>query len=289
MRAVGDDLDVLLDQAVDDPADRLFVAGDGARGEDHPVAGRERGARMLLLGHPRQRRARLALASRRQRQHFVARQPLERVGAEERRQAVEIAAFAGDRDDALHRPPHHQHLPPGRQPRLRRGAQPRDVGGEGGDDDAGFRLGDELAQRARDVGLRRALALAHDIGGIADQREHALVAERAQPRLVGAAADAGVLVDLPVAGVDDEAGGGADGERRALGDRMRDGDEFDVERADLDAAAERRRCGSGFSARRARSGGAPRRGRRRSASCRRGRRWTATAPPRSRCDPRARG
>ena len=38
MGAVGDDLDALGDQAVDDPADRLLVAGDGAGGKDHPVA-----------------------------------------------------------------------------------------------------------------------------------------------------------------------------------------------------------------------------------------------------------
>ena len=40
MRAVGDDLDALLDQPVDDAADRLLVAGNGARGIDHAVAAR---------------------------------------------------------------------------------------------------------------------------------------------------------------------------------------------------------------------------------------------------------
>ena len=93
---VGDDLDALLGQAVDDLADRLFVAGNRARGEDHPVAGGERRARMLFLRHARQRGARFALAAGRQRQNFVARQAFERIGAEERRQAVEIAAFARD-------------------------------------------------------------------------------------------------------------------------------------------------------------------------------------------------
>ena len=38
MGAVGDDLDALRHQAVDDGAHRLFVAGNGARGKDHAVA-----------------------------------------------------------------------------------------------------------------------------------------------------------------------------------------------------------------------------------------------------------
>ena len=193
---------------------------------------------MLLLGHARQRRARLALAARRQRQHLVARQAVERIGAEKRRYAVEIAAFARDRNDALHRATHHQHLPSGGQPRFRRRAQPRYIGSEGGDDDAALRFADKLMQGAGDVGLGRAFALAHDIGGIADHRQHALVAERAQTRLVGGRADARRQINLPIAGMDDEAGRGADGERRALGDRMGDGDELDLERPEFDPAAD---------------------------------------------------
>ena len=40
-------------------------------------------------------------------------------------------------------------------------------------------LGDQFGSVLRDIGLRRRAALAHRIGGIADQREAALVAERA--------------------------------------------------------------------------------------------------------------
>ena len=94
-----------------------------------------------------------------------------------------------------------------------------------------------LGEALGDIGLRRALALAQHVGRIADQREHALFAELAQPRLVGDAADQRRRVDLPVAGMDDEAGRGADRQRAALGDRMGDGDEFDVERPDVDPLA----------------------------------------------------
>ena len=71
---------------------------------------------------------------------------------------------------------------------------------------------------------------------IADERQHALVAERREARLVGRQAEDRSRVDLPVARMDDESGRRADRERRALGYRMGDRDEFDVERADLDAA-----------------------------------------------------
>ena len=43
------------------------------------------------------------------------------------------------------------------------------------------------------------------------------------------------LIDLEVAGVDDDAGRRVDGQRHAVGDAVRDADELDLERADGDA------------------------------------------------------
>ncbi len=94
---------------------------------------------MLVLGHARERRARLALAAGREREDLVARQALERVHAEELRHAVEHAAFARDRDDPLHRAPQNADLPAGGESRLGCSAQPRDIGGEGGDDHPALR------------------------------------------------------------------------------------------------------------------------------------------------------
>ena len=54
MRAIGDDGDVLVDQAVDHAADFLFVSGNGARGEDHRVALAERHVGMIVLRDARQ-------------------------------------------------------------------------------------------------------------------------------------------------------------------------------------------------------------------------------------------
>ena len=115
-------------------------------------------------------------------------------------------------------------------------AQPSDVRGESRHDDAALGVAHEFGEALGDIGFRRAFALAQNIGGIADEREHALFAERPQPRFVGEAADERRRVDLPVAGMHDEPRRRADRERAALGDRMRDGDELDVERADVDPA-----------------------------------------------------
>ena len=179
LRAVGDDFDALRDEAVDDLADRLLVARNGARGEDDDVAGRERRGRVLVFGDARERRARLALAARRQSQNLVARNAVEMILAEERRQAVEIAAFARHRDDALHRAADHHDLLAVGDPRLRRRAKARHIGGESRDDDAARRLADQRGKIGRDIGLRRALPFAQHIGRIADQRQHAFIAQRA--------------------------------------------------------------------------------------------------------------
>ena len=63
MGAIGDDLDALVDQAVDDGADRLLVAGNGARRKNHAVALVQGHLRMIVIGDARQRRARLALTA----------------------------------------------------------------------------------------------------------------------------------------------------------------------------------------------------------------------------------
>ena len=60
---VGEDIAAGAREVVLDAPDRLLVAGNGARGEDHDVALVERDLRMLLLGDARERRALLALAA----------------------------------------------------------------------------------------------------------------------------------------------------------------------------------------------------------------------------------
>ncbi len=68
-------------------------------------------------------------------------------------------------------------------------------------------------------------------------RSTPLVAELGEPADVGLQAVDGRVVELPVAGVDDAPGGRLEHDRDAVGDRVRDADEVERERADLDRLA----------------------------------------------------
>ncbi len=98
---------------------------------------------------------------------------------------------------------------------------------------------DQFGKRLGDVGFRRRAAVADGVGGIADERQHALVAERREPRRVGRRAKERRRIDLPVAGMQHDAGRRADRERVRFRNRMRDVDEFDRERAERQMPAKR--------------------------------------------------
>ena len=113
------------------------------------------------------------------------------------------------------------------------------MGGERRHRDARRRGADELGQRLRHIGFRGRAAVAHGVGGIADQRQHALVAQRGKLRLVGRRAEERRRIDLPVAGMQHGAARRADRERVRFRDRVRDVDEVDRERTKRQAPAER--------------------------------------------------
>ena len=112
--------------------------------------------------------------------HLVGRQIAVGSIAAEILHAVEIAGLARDLHDALHGAADHHDFAAGGARGLGDRAHARHIGGECRDRDAARRGADQLGERLRDVGLRGRAALAHRIGGIADQRQAALVAERAR-------------------------------------------------------------------------------------------------------------
>ena len=81
---VGDDLAALPGEAVLDLGDRLLVAGNGARGEDHQIALAERDRRVVVFGDAGERGAGLALAAGAQQQNLVGLQIGELVLVERR-------------------------------------------------------------------------------------------------------------------------------------------------------------------------------------------------------------
>ena len=194
---------------------------------------------MIAVGDARERRARLALAAGAERHDLVGRQVAVDIDVAEILDAVEIAGLARHLRDAVHRAPDQHHLAVAGRRRQRHRPDARHVGGEGGDADAAGRARDQIGKRVADIGFRGRAALAHRIGGIAEQREAAVIAERAQLGLVGRRTDHRCRIDLPVAGVQHGAEPGAHDQTVRFRDRMGHRHELDVERAEREAAAER--------------------------------------------------
>ena len=85
------------------------------------------------------------------------------------------------------------------------------------------------------LGGREARAL--DVGRVAEQRQHAFVAVARESVQIERRAVDGRLINLEIAGVNDDAERRAHRQRDAIDGAVRHGNEFDFERADLDQAA----------------------------------------------------
>src|SRR5208283_2498505 len=98
---IGHDLCPEVAELVDEALDLALIARDSPRGEDDAIASGDLDRRMIARGCAGQRRARLALAPRRENDRAVARQRREMLERVERGDAVEIAEFARDLDRAI--------------------------------------------------------------------------------------------------------------------------------------------------------------------------------------------
>ena len=114
---------------------------------------------------------------------------------------------------------------------------PVDARRERGDDQPPARAGEDLLERLDDFGFRAGEAAAIDVGAVGEQRQHALGAELREAVQVEVLAVERRLIDLEVAGVDDDADRRVNRQRHAVGHAVRDADELDRERADGDPIA----------------------------------------------------
>ena len=182
-------------------ADRLLVAGNGARGKDHAVAARQRHFRMIVRRDARQRRARLALAAGADRHHLVRRQIAIGIDAAEILHAIEIAGLARDLHQPLHGAADNDNLAVCSARRIGDGFDAGDVGCKRRHRNARRRARMSCFSVAATSASDGERPSPHGIGGIADHGEAALVAQRAQLGFVGRRADQRRRVDLPVAGM----------------------------------------------------------------------------------------
>ena len=100
------------------------------------------------------------------------------------------------------------------------------VAGEAGDDDPARRGAEDLLDGGGEVPLGGGEAGDLGVGGVGQEQVDALLAEPGEAAQVGDPAVERELVHLEVAGVQDQAGRGADRDGEAVGDRVVDGEEL---------------------------------------------------------------
>ena len=112
-----------------------------------------------------------------------------------------------------------------------------DVGGEGADHDAARCVPKDLLEDRHQVALLAADARPLRVRRIAEQKQHALVAELAEAFEIGWRAIQRIGIQLEVAGVDDPADGRLDGQGHPVGNAVADGHGLDPERPQLHPVA----------------------------------------------------
>ncbi len=194
--------------------------------------------RVRAFGDARQRRARLALAAGAQQQQLVGRHALGLAFVDQGLDVGQESHRAGGRGHAMHRAADQAHLAPVGLARADGGVHARHVGGEARDRDLALQRADQPVHGHADLGFRAGAAIDEDVGGITHHRQHALVAQALDRLDVSRGAELRIGIDLPVSGVQDHAQRRADRHPIRLRNRMGYGDQFKLERPELDRAAQ---------------------------------------------------
>ena len=228
---------------LEDPIDRLvhrpFVARDRRRREDHRVARVQLDVSVVVERHPPQGREWLALAPGRDRDHLVVGKVLDLLRRDQQPVgSVGDPEVAGDVEVLAHRAANECDSPVERHAGVDHLLHAVDVGGEAGDDDPALAARELLQQRRPDGRLRGHDAGAVGVGRVAAKTQDPLRAELRQPRDVRRPTVDRRLIEAVVAGDQDRAEVGMQGDRPGVGDRVRHVDHLDLERARLDPLAE---------------------------------------------------
>ena len=231
------DGDAALGQLVLNADDPVFIARNGPRGEHDGVAPVEFDERVLALGDARERGQSLALATRDQRRHLIARKRSEAVLIVIGKVLGPKTGIAGGLDNFVHGAADQHQFAASGAGSLGDCREPVHIRGEGGDRDAPLRAGDHGFQILANDLLRCALAIEQRVGAVADKHAHTLFAQAGELGFVGRIAKARRIVELPVARMEHIARGRAQENHVAFGDRVRDRHKVHVERTDVEAGA----------------------------------------------------
>ena len=232
--AIGNGDRTEIAQRVHDPADGDFIARDLLGREDDGVA-LDQFQFMASECDPRQCRAGLALPAGGKDHHLVARQAHGFVEPHRLGEVEQITIGLGDAQDAIERSTGNAHLSSGFDRHLAKRLEPRGVGGKSGDQHPPLGFLDRLAETGMDPGFGPRRRVLKDVGRIAHQGEDSLIANVMHHLIARWDPEHRCLVDLPVAGVEDIAVRGLDHQAIALGDRVGQRFEGDLERIEVDA------------------------------------------------------
>src|SRR6266566_8248414 len=218
--------------------DGFFVAGNDARGKNDRVVLLDRDPAVIVHGDARERRHRLGLAAAGNHDQALRVERADVLRAHDHpvgnAQAFEIMR---DFDVVHHAAADKGHLS---ADALRDFDDLLDaVEGrcEAGEHDLGRRRAAELFNARDNCALRRREAGPLDVRAVAEERQDALVAVAREGVHIERGAVHRRVVDLEVAGVEDNPERRADRERDAIDRAVSDADEFDFIRSDLDAPA----------------------------------------------------
>ncbi len=235
---VVEDVGADLEEVVDGPCDHLLVARDGAGADDDRVARHDLDEAMVAVGHPREARHRLALGAGGGDDQLAVGDVLDAVlGDELARVVLEVAQVGRDAHVLLHRAADDRHLAVERRRGVEDLLDARDVAGERGHDDAALERLHDVAEGLADGPLGRRVARVLGARRVGQEAQDALLAELGQLVEVGQLAVDRRVVELEVAGVDDEAERRAQGDAHGVGDGVADAEGGRREDADLDRVA----------------------------------------------------
>jgi len=237
-RPLVHDGDAVAREAVDHPEHRVLVARDQRGRQQHYIARAGGDDRMLVVGDPRERAEGLALGAGGDDQHLVVGVVLDLLEVDQRVLGhLQVAEFAGHGHVAQHRTANVDDLSVVPHGRVHHLLDTVNVGGEAGDDQLLLRVGEHPLQRGFDVALVGGEAGGLGVGRVGHEQVDPLLTEAGEAAQVGEAVIQGKLVHLEVAGVQHGAGFGPNRNGQRVRDRMVDGEELQIELADLHPVA----------------------------------------------------
>src|SRR6185437_38709 len=235
---VMDDARIAAFEVVDDAVDGFLVARNDARAEDNGVAGVDFGELVVVDGSTRERAHRLTLRTGDQDAELIVGVLLDLAGMdEESRGRIEVAEVLRDLSGVVDRAPDERDLAVVLIGKLHRDADAVDRRREAGEEELLTRGTEDVVETRADGALAGREAGPVDVGGVLQEAEDILLAEVGKGLQVERMAVRRGEVDLEVAGVEDDAGGGVDGERDAVDERVRDADGHDAEGAERETPA----------------------------------------------------